>query len=78
MTETQLTSEIFDQSSYHATSLRQNATVTAGNPVFKEVTSEEWALYFPLNEKLHTELVSATKPRFRSFKTGQSISERFP
>ena len=77
MTETQLTSEIFDQSSYHATSLRQNATVTAGNPVFKEVTSEEWALYFPLNEKLHTELVSATKLQFRFLKDNVTFTAPF-
>lgn len=77
MTETQLTSEIFDQSSYHATSLRQNATVTAGNAVFKEVTSEEWALYFPLNEKLHTELVSATKLQFRFLKDNVTFTAPF-
>lgn len=77
MTEAQITSEVFDQSSYHATSLRQNATVTAGNPVFKEVTSEEWALYFPLSEKLHTELVDVTKLQFRFLKDNVTFTAPF-
>ena len=77
MTETQITSEVFDQSSYHATSLRQNATVTVGNPVFKEVTSEEWALYFPLSEKLHTELADATRLQFRFLKDNVTFTAPF-
>lgn len=51
--------------------------MTAGNPVFKEVTSEGWALYFPLNEKLHTELVSATKLQFRFLKDNVTFTAPF-
>lgn len=77
MTEAQITSELFDQSSYHVTSLRQNASVTAGNPVFKEVTSEDWALYFPMSEKLHTELADASSIQFRFLKDNVTFTAPF-
>ena len=41
------------------------------------MTSEEWALYFPLNEKLHTELVSGTKLQFRFLKDNVTFTAPF-
>lgn len=75
--ESEITSNMFDQSGYHVNSLRQNAGVTAGNPVFKLITSENWALYFPVDEKLRTELTDATTLQFRFLKDNVTFTAPF-
>ncbi len=75
--EEQLDSEMFDESGYHVNSLRQNTSVTAGKPVFKIVTSEEWGLYFPMNEKLQTELADADSLQFRFLKDNVTFTAPF-
>lgn len=77
VTEEQLTAEMFDESSYHVNSLRQNASVTAGNPVFKLLVSENWALYFPMDEKLQTELVGVESLQFRFLKDNVTFTAPF-
>lgn len=77
ITETDLTSSIFNQSSYSAEDLRGRKSVKAGEPVFKLITSESWALYFPLDNKLMTELADTQKLRFRFLKDNVTFSAPF-
>lgn len=74
VTEADLTSSMFNQSSYSAEDLRGRKSVKAGEPVFKLITSESWALYFPLDDKLMTELADTQKLRFRFLKDNVTFS----
>lgn len=77
VTEDQLTADMFNQSDYSATNLRNQERVTAGSPVFKMITAEEWYLYFPIDSKLATELVDATKIRYRFLKDNVTFTSPF-
>lgn len=77
VTEDQLTSEMFDQTAYSADNLRGHKTVNAGRPLFKLITEESWALYFPIDDKLLTELADTTKIRFRFMKDNETFSAPF-
>lgn len=77
VTEADLTSSMFNQSSYSAEDLRGRKSVKAGEPVFKLITSESWALYFPLDDKLMTELADTQKLRFRFLKDNVTFSAPF-
>lgn len=77
LSENEITSEMFDESNYSVNSLRQNASVTAGNPVFKLIDSEEWSLYFPMNEKLRTELADTETLQFRFLKDNVTFTAPF-
>lgn len=75
--ESGITSELFVQNTYSVKNLRENKQVTAGNPVFKLITDENWALYFPVDERLMTELADAKKIRFRFMKDNVTFSAPF-
>ena len=77
VTDNEINSDMFDQNSYHAENLRNQKSVTAGSPLFKEITSEEWALYFPIDSKLLTELSDNTKIRFRFLKDNVTFTAPF-
>ncbi len=77
ITEQNLTPELFDQNKYSLTNLRNQKSVAAGNPVFKLLTDENWALYFPLDEKLQTELQGSTRIRFRFLKDNITFTSKF-
>lgn len=75
--EEQLTSEAFDQTRYSSTKLRNQKNVRAGQPLFKLITDENWALYFPIDKKLLTELSDMTKIRFRFLKDNETFTAPF-
>lgn len=75
--EEQLTSEVFDQTRYSSTKLRNQKNVRAGQPLFKLITDETWALYFPIDRKLLTELSDMKKIRFRFLKDNQTFTAPF-
>lgn len=77
VTESSLTSDMFDQTEYSARNLRSQKSISAGDAVFKLITNEEWALYFPIDSKLQTELVDAEKIRFRFLKDNQTFTAAF-
>ncbi len=77
VTEDQLTADLFQQSGYSASDLRNQGSVTAGQPVFKMITKEDWALYFPLDDKLLTDLVNTETIRFRFLKDNVTFSAPF-
>ncbi|WP_283680765.1 HlyD family efflux transporter periplasmic adaptor subunit [Parablautia sp. Marseille-Q6255] len=77
VTEDQLTQDMFSQSGYNPDNLRSRAKVKAGEPLFKLVTKEAWAVYFPVDEKLLTELADMEKIRFRFLKDNETFTAPF-
>ncbi|MCC8106489.1 MAG: hypothetical protein LIO99_10900 [Clostridiales bacterium] len=75
--ESELTSDMFSQSNYSAANLRSQGTVTAGDALFKLVTSEEWTLYFPMDSTLATELADSSTIKFRFLKDNVTFSSSF-
>lgn len=73
----QISNEMFDQTSYETVNLRNQTAVTAGDPIYKLITEEDWALYFPLDDKLRTELTDNTSIRFRFLKDNETFSAPF-
>ena len=56
MDERNLTSDLLSEKAYKKSNLRLNQNVSSGDDIFKLVTSENWNLYFPIDEKLKTQL----------------------
>ncbi len=74
ITEADVTRQMFDQSSYTKKNLRLRSTVTAGDPLYKLVTNDTWALCFPVDERLKTDLEGRTKISVRFLKDNNSFS----
>ena len=77
VTEDELTADLFVQTDYDSTSLRSQNSVKAGDPLFKLVTDENWALYFPVDEQLLTELTGMETIRFRFLKDNETFTAPF-
>lgn len=75
--EDELSSEMFDVTAYTSTNLRNQKTVTAGSPLFKMITDETWYLYFPIDNKLMTELTDLNTINIRFLKDNQTFSVSF-
>ncbi len=75
--ESEINADMFDQTNYSATNLRNRESVSAGDALFKLVTEESWALYFPLDSKLATELADTSTIRFRFLKDNETFSAAF-
>ena len=75
--ETDITSDLFNQNNYHKTNLRLNSTVNAGDNLYKLVTSENWALYFPLDSALATELEDLSTIRCRVLRDNNTFNAPF-
>ena len=54
----------FNKTNYKRTNLRMKDSVSANDPVYKLITSEEWSLIIPLDTKTATELADSTTIRF--------------
>lgn len=54
----------FSKTNYKRTNLRMKESVSANDPVYKLITSEEWSLIIPLDTKTATELADSTTVRF--------------
>ncbi len=76
-TEKDLTSSLFTQGGYSATNLRSQTSVNSGDALFKLVTGEQWDLYFPLDNKIATELADTTTIKFRVLKDNITFSSSF-
>lgn len=75
--ETAITSDHFYETNYEKTNLRFNRTAKAGQPLYKLVTDENWALYFPLSDSLAIELQDRSTIRFRFLKDNNTFSADF-
>lgn len=77
LAESGITSELFNQNSYHKTNLRLRSSVNAGENLYKLVTNENWDLYFPLDTALATELEDRSTIRFRFLKDNNTFTANF-
>lgn len=77
LSEENLSEELFYENSYQKTNLRFHTSVKAGDALYKLVTSESWALYFPMDSALATELQDRTTIRFRFLKDNNTFSASF-
>ena len=77
LTEDKITPNLFYENSYQKSNLRFHDSVKAGEPLYKLITSENWALYFPIDSVLATELQNRNKIRFRFLKDNNTFSADF-
>ncbi|MDD3338205.1 MAG: HlyD family efflux transporter periplasmic adaptor subunit [Lachnospiraceae bacterium] len=63
-----LTAAAFDERSYERVSLKTKDRVTAGDKVYKLITSEDWSLYIPLSDKQIVQLNARTQIRVKFLK----------
>lgn len=68
MDERNLTSDLLSEKAYKKSNLRLNQNVSSGDDIFKLVTSENWNLYFPIDEKLKAQLDGMESIRLRFLK----------
>lgn len=72
-----ITADSFDRKNYTRTNLRLKDTVSAGEVVYKLITSENWSLVIPLDKKTAMELADQSSVRFRFLKDGSSFNADF-
>lgn len=77
LTEEDLKADLFNANTYKKTNLRLHSSVRAGEPLYTLVTSEDWALYFPLDQQLLTEIGDSSTIRFRFLKDNNTFSADF-
>ncbi len=77
LTEADLTASMFSQNTYSSENLRSQDKVNPGDPLFKLVTSEDWALCFPLDSKMVTELADMNSIKFRVLKDNVTFTSSF-
>ena len=51
VSETELSSSLFNQSAYKRDVIKSGDTVTTGNPAYKLITSENWMIAFPMDKE---------------------------
>ena len=72
-----LTTDLFGDRAYQKENLRLNQTVTAGDSIYKLVDSEDWQLYFPVDEKLKTQLDGTDRLKVRFLKDNSVFTAPF-
>ena len=72
-----LTPAMFNQNNYQVEDLREDSTVHLGDKIYKLITSENWQMYFPLNEKMASELSGIENIRFRFLKDNRDFAAPF-
>ncbi len=68
---------MFNRNNYNVKNLRTGKSVSAGEQLYKLITGEDWALYFPLNKEVATELQDRTSISFRFLKDDTTFSAAF-
>lgn len=77
MTIDDVTSDSFNQMNYSRQNLRLKDQVSANDPVYKLITSEEWSMIIPLDKKTATELADMSVVRFRFMEDGSTFNADF-
>lgn len=72
-----LTTEDFDQNSYHETDLKTQGSVNTGDSLYTLITDEKWSLILPLSEKQATKLADRTAVRVKFLKDDKTQSGDF-
>lgn len=72
-----ITSEDFDQNSYHETDLKTEQSVKVGDDIYTLITDERWSLLIPLSEKQAVKLADRTAIRVKFLKDDMTQSGDF-
>lgn len=72
-----ITTEDFDQNSYHETDLKTQNKVKAGDDIYTLITDERWSLLIPLSDKQASKLADRTVMRVKFLKDGMTQSGDF-
>ena len=72
-----LTTEDFDQNSYHETDLKTQNSVNTGDSLYTLITDEKWSLVIPLSEKQAVKLADRTAVRVKFLKDDKTQSGDF-
>ena len=72
-----LTTEDFDQNSYHETDLKTQGSVNTGDSLYTLITDEKWSLILPLSEKQAAKLSDRTAVRVKFLKDDKTQSGDF-
>ena len=67
----------FSKTNYKRTNLRMKDSVSANDPVYKLITSEEWSLIIPLDTKTATELADSSTVRFTFLEDKSTFNAEF-
>lgn len=76
-TVSNITSEDFDQNSYHETDLKTEKPVKIGEDIYTLITDERWSLLIPLSEKQAAKLADRTAIRVKFLKDDMTQSGDF-
>lgn len=77
LTEEKLRPSHFDRSSYEATHMEDQMSVSAGTPVYKLVTNEDWNVYVRLDKKTVRELRETSYVKVRIDKDSETVWAEF-
>ena len=72
-----LTTEDFDQNSYHETDRKTQGSVNTGDSLYTLITDEKWSLILPLSEKQAAKLADRTAVRVKFLKDDKTQSGDF-
>ena len=67
----------FDAKAYRLTSLKTNAKLSAGDSVYKLITSEDWSLLIPLASREAVKLSDTTSIKVKFLKDGNTLNASF-
>lgn len=72
ITVDEVTADDFNSKSYRSTRINTTDKVTAGEPLYKLITSDKWNLVFPISEEQYTNLKSRSVIKVKFAKDGES------
>lgn len=72
LTEEELTPEDFRRRGYARTNLKTGNRISAGDPLYKLVTSDEWSIVFPVTDRQVVRLASRERIKVKFLKDGVS------
>ena len=75
--ESQLDADMFGKRAYKRENLRLHKSVSAGDDIYKLVTSETWYLYFPVDDQLRIQLDGTERIRVRFLKDNSVFTAPF-
>lgn len=77
LTVEEVTNKDFDRSNYKKVECHNNEKISAGNPVYKIIDSENWSLVIPLSNKTAKELTDTQNIKVRFLKDNETIWSSF-
>lgn len=72
ITQDQLTGSLFNKKNYSIKNLQSSRKVSAGDDIYKLITSEEWSLFIPLTDEQTVQLAGRKNIRVKFLKDGST------